>query len=94
MKQTFYSNGKLLITGEYLVLDGAKAFALPTKFGQSLIIEEGSNKAIQWVSYDGSVWFENTISFAAIINPPERNRFNLPNYHLTSSLSAQSKIHK
>jgi hypothetical protein len=38
MKQTFYSNGKLLITGEYLVLDGAKAFALPTKFGQSLII--------------------------------------------------------
>jgi mevalonate kinase len=57
MKQTFYSNGKLLITGEYLVLDGAKAFALPTKFGQSLIIEEGSD---QWVSYDhdGSVWFE------------------------------------
>lgn len=71
MKQTFYSNGKLLITGEYLVLDGAKAFALPTKFGQSLIIEEGSDKEIQWVSYDhdGSVWFENTISFAAIISP-------------------------
>jgi mevalonate kinase len=69
MKQTFYSNGKLLITGEYLVLDGAKAFAF--KFGQSLIIEEGSNKEIQWVSYDhdGSVWFENTIPFAAIINP-------------------------
>jgi hypothetical protein len=49
MKQTFYSNGKLLITGEYLVLDGAKAFALPTKFGQSLI-EEGSDKAIQWLA--------------------------------------------
>ena len=32
--QTFYSNGKLLITGEYVVLDGAKALALPTKFGQ------------------------------------------------------------
>jgi mevalonate kinase len=71
MKQTFYSNGKLLITGEYLVLDGAEALALPTKFGQSLIIEEGSNKAIQWVSYDhdGSVWFENSIPFTAIINP-------------------------
>jgi hypothetical protein len=56
MKQTFYSNGKLLITGEYLVLDGAKAFALPTKFGnQSLIIKA------TMVSYDhdGSVWFEN-----------------------------------
>jgi mevalonate kinase len=71
MKQIFYSNGKLLITGEYLVLDGAKAFALPTKFGQSLIIEKGSNKEIHWVSYDhdGSVWFENTIPFSAIINP-------------------------
>ena len=70
MKQTFYSNGKLLITGEYLVLDGAKAFALPTKFGQSLIVEQGINKEINWISYDndGSVWFENTIPFAAIIN--------------------------
>jgi mevalonate kinase len=28
----FYSNGKLLLTGEYLVLDGAKSLALPTKF--------------------------------------------------------------
>jgi len=71
MKQTFYSNGKLLITGEYLVLDGAKAFALPTKFGQSLIVEQGINKQINWISYDndGSVWFENTIPFAVIINP-------------------------
>ena len=33
---TFYSNGKLLLTGEYVVLDGAKALALPTKYGQSL----------------------------------------------------------
>jgi hypothetical protein len=33
--EKFYSNGKLLITGEYLVLDGAKAFALPTKGSKS-----------------------------------------------------------
>jgi mevalonate kinase len=32
----FHSNGKLLITGEYLVLDGALAMAVPTKFGQRL----------------------------------------------------------
>ena len=44
MKKEFYSNGKLLITGEYLVLDGAKAFALPTKFGQNLIVEKGNNQ--------------------------------------------------
>jgi len=35
---TFYSNGKLLLTGEYVVLDGAKALAIPTKYGQNLYI--------------------------------------------------------
>ncbi len=68
MKKTFYSNGKLLITGEYVVLDGAKAFALPTKFGQNLIIEEGKNKQIEWKSFDkdGTIWFEDTITFENI----------------------------
>ncbi len=73
MQQTFYSNGKLLITGEYLVLDGAKAFALPTKLGQNLIVEKGTNQEIKWKSYDAnkSIWFEDTISFSDISN--ERN---------------------
>jgi mevalonate kinase len=68
MKKTFYSNGKLLITGEYLVLDGAKALALPTKFGQNLIVEKGTNQEIKWTSYDAdeSVWFETTIPLSAI----------------------------
>ena len=76
MKQTFYSNGKLLITGEYLVLDGAKAFALPTKLGQNLIIEKGANKEISWKSYDAdkSIWFEDSISFSDISN--DRNSEN------------------
>jgi mevalonate kinase len=70
MKKEYYSNGKLLITGEYLVLDGAKAFALPTKFGQNLIIEKGNNEAINWKSYDadGSIWFEEIILFSEILN--------------------------
>ena len=70
MKQTFYSNGKLLITGEYLVLDGAKAFALPTKFGQNLIVEKGSDQEIKWKSYDvdGTIWFEDIIPFSDIPN--------------------------
>jgi mevalonate kinase len=69
MKKTFYSNGKLLITGEYLVLDGAKAFALPTKFGQNLIIEQGVESLIEWKSYDsdGTIWFEDRIPFESII---------------------------
>ena len=69
MKQTFYSNGKLLITGEYVVLDGAQALALPTKFGQNLIVSEGKNNTITWTSYDSdeSIWFESIISFESII---------------------------
>jgi mevalonate kinase len=65
MKQTFYSNGKLLLTSEYLVLDGAKALALPTKFGQDLTVENGANQEIRWTSfdYDHDIWFESTLSF-------------------------------
>ncbi|EKT4498573.1 GHMP kinase [Flavobacterium psychrophilum] len=68
MKKTFYSNGKLLITGEYVVLDGAVALALPTKMGQNLIIENGFDKKIVWKSYDfdGSIWFDDTILFSDI----------------------------
>jgi len=70
MKKTFYSNGKLLISGEYLVLDGANAFALPTKFGQDLVVEEGSEQTIEWKSYDydNHLWFEDVILFSEIIN--------------------------
>lgn len=60
MTQTFYSNGKLLLTGEYLVMDGAAAIAIPTKYGQSLRVKPSEKQGIQWKSYDhqGKVWFE------------------------------------
>ena len=69
-KQTFYSNGKLLITAEYLVLDGATALALPTKFGQNLVVENGQNHEIVWTSFDfdGKIWFKTVILFSEIIN--------------------------
>jgi ATP-dependent Clp endopeptidase proteolytic subunit ClpP len=38
MTQTYHANGKLLLTGEYFILDGAVGLALPTKFGQSLSV--------------------------------------------------------
>lgn len=68
MKQIFYSNGKLLLTGEYVVLDGAIALALPTKFGQDLTVEETDGNEIRWKSFDsdGTVWFEDAISFEEI----------------------------
>jgi mevalonate kinase len=68
MQQTFYSNGKLLITGEYLILDGAKGLALPTKMGQNLIVESTNTETIHWKSYDAdsSVWFEDFVTFQEI----------------------------
>ena len=41
-----YSNGKLLLTSEYVVLDGVACIALPTKFGQSLSVKENSIKRV------------------------------------------------
>lgn len=83
MKQTFYSNGKLLLTGEYLVLDGARALALPTKFGQDLTVEKGKNRQIDWKSFDadGSIWFEAIISFDAIL--AEKNRHEIDSIETT-----------
>lgn len=56
----FYSNGKLLLTGEYLVLDGAKSLAVPTKFGQDLVVESIQEQQIIWGSFThtGECWFE------------------------------------
>ena len=56
----YYSNGKLLLTGEYLVLDGAKSLALPTKFGQDLVVEKIKESQLIWGSFSdtGACWFE------------------------------------
>lgn len=58
--QPFYSNGKLLLTGEYAILDGAKGLAVPTKFGQSLSVTKCESGKLHWKSLDekGEVWFE------------------------------------
>lgn len=50
--QYFYGHGKLMITGEYFVLDGALALALPTKFGQHLRVKEFSSSEglLYWVA--------------------------------------------
>lgn len=55
-----YSNGKLLITGEYFVLEGAKSLAVPTKFGQDLVVEHIKEPQLIWGSFTekGSCWLE------------------------------------
>lgn len=58
--ERYYSNGKLLLTGEYLVLDGAHALAVPTVFGQDLTVEPINDPLLIWGSFtaDGTCWFE------------------------------------
>ncbi len=58
--QTFQAHGKLLLTAEYFVLDGAEALALPTAFGQSLKMIENDSENLIWKSFDsdGKIWFE------------------------------------
>ena len=59
MQINSYYNAKLLLTSEYLVLNGAKALAVPLKFGQQLSVEENSLGFISWqsIAHDGSIWF-------------------------------------
>ena len=68
-----YSNGKLLLTGEYVVLDGATSLAVPTKFGQDLIVEPIKEPQLIWGSFThtGECWFEAS--------------FDLPKLRLTSA---------
>ncbi|MCB0640414.1 MAG: hypothetical protein KDC44_02185 [Phaeodactylibacter sp.] len=56
-----HANGKLLLSAEYFVLDGAVAIGLPCKLGQSLRVTEGPEAGrLSWTSQavDGTVWFE------------------------------------
>ncbi|WP_411028884.1 GYDIA family GHMP kinase [Spongiimicrobium sp. 3-5] len=68
MNQEFYSSGKLLLTGEYVVLDGAIGLAIPTKYGQSLQVNEITEPKLVWKSYDhqGKVWFEHVFNLPLV----------------------------
>ena len=64
-EQHFFAKGKLLLTAEYAVLDGATALALPTKMGQSLHIKPSETNDLAWTSFDadGKEWFSATFNF-------------------------------
>ncbi len=60
----YYAHGKILLTGEYVVLDGAKALALPTQLGQSLRVEEKECNCINtWTALlpNGKIWFYESL---------------------------------
>lgn len=70
------ANGKLLLTGEYLVLDGATALAFPTQLGQTLTTWPTGDDRITWVASDiNGVWFtaEYSLSTFALIQTSDQN---------------------
>lgn len=61
----YHSNGKLMLTGEYLVLKGAQALALPARFGQGMQVDAGIDNCIHWSStIKSEPWFEAVYSLS------------------------------
>jgi len=62
MQGRFKAHGKFLLSGEYLVLKGALAMALPLKLGQSMTVETCHGASLQWDAHkpDGH-WFSVTL---------------------------------
>lgn len=58
--QQHRASGKLMLTGEYLVLYGATAWAVPTRLGQTLSVAKSPAAGLKWRSIDskGNLWFE------------------------------------
>jgi len=81
MKTSFHSAGKLLITGEYAVLDGAYALAIPTRFGQSLSVKENPSGRVDWKSFDVDqhCWLEASYSVNTleVLSEPSEESENL-----------------
>ena len=75
--QSFYGRGKLLLSGEYFILEGAQGLALPTRMGQSLtanVCESTEHPLLSWNSLDkhGDCWFRakfDLIHFALVDTP-------------------------
>ena len=77
MSNQFYSNGKLLITGEYFVLDGTTAFAVPLKLGQGMDVElvHDDKNLIYWsTSVKEQPWFSAVFSKADLSIIETNNR--------------------
>jgi len=66
---TIQAHGKLLLTGEYAVLDGALALAVPVRYGQTLTVgtQEMAGKLV-WESKNehGAQWFRAVFALPAL----------------------------
>lgn len=55
---TFHARGKLLLSSEYLVLDGALALAIPTLLGQQMKVRSSNHSYSGWqaIDHEGNTW--------------------------------------
>ncbi len=92
MARQFHSNGKLLITGEYAVLDGALALAIPTVYGQTLKVSEIGTRVLTWKSIDhlGKTWFEWTFDLDIPLSE-EKQGLKDPTAKTLANLLAEAK---
>lgn len=76
--KTFKANGKLLLTGEYLVIDGALSMAFPCNFGQKLGFIPSNENIVKWNSFDNNKnkWFSA--------------KFNVENFELFETSDKES----
>lgn len=68
MSKEFYSCGKLLITGEYLILRGARGLALPTSRGQHLSVNPVEGDQLIWSALDADdeLWFQGEFDMTSM----------------------------
>ncbi|ACU08741.1 hypothetical protein FIC_02308 [Flavobacteriaceae bacterium 3519-10] len=95
MTGRIFSPGKLLLTAEYTVLDGALALAVPTKWGQEFFFEEieDGEAIVCWEAlHQDKLWLQATINYAAWevaqTNLPEPAQFILKVLQNVAQLSS------
>ncbi|MDO6817654.1 GYDIA family GHMP kinase [Zobellia sp. 1_MG-2023] len=68
MTREYYSNGKLLLTGEYAILDGALGLAIPTAYGQTLKVTPTQSQQLIWKSLDNEekAWFKTSVDIGEL----------------------------
>ena len=84
---TYRANGKLLLTGEYLVLHGAKAIAVPLNVGQQMVVSNtNSSDTLLWQAF-----YKNQVWFSCELNPED---FSVQNTSHSEKSEALSQIFK
>ena len=91
----FKSNGKILLSSEYLVMDGAKSIALPARLTQDLIVSKCDKNTIEWFSHDmhNNLWYEDRF-FVKNNNLVCESEKNVTSQKIISLFNHLSKTHK